>query len=355
VAVAEPARRSVISGEKILAVMPTRTCTAACRHCGSFSGPHTLETLDRSIIRDTIAQAAALDFYLVAFTGGEATLAWDALIEGLQLTRAHGMKSRLVTNGHWASSVEEAAKVVRDLREAGLDEFNISTGDEHVRFVSLDHVARAIIAALEQAYDVHVMVEYRRERLVTKDTLLSHPLLEKRGDREKIAVVESPWMPLSPRRVGRYRDGDTVDGVNVHLRGACTSVLQSYTLHPDGALSACCGLGMELIPELYTVHNSGESFLADAIADAEGDLIKLWLRYKGPEKILQWASERDPSIRWQGMYAHNCQACQRVYRDPKVAAAIRAGADEAIAEVLESVVFDEAVYPAVIRRDTSPA
>jgi len=339
--------RAISSRDKILAVMPTRTCTAACRHCGSFSSPRVKETLEPSIIRASIEQAAELGFALVAFTGGEATLAWDALLEGIALAHSLGLRTRLVTNAHWAKSPGEAATVVAALQEVGLDELNVSTGDEHVRFVDLDCVALAIATGLDFGYTMNVMVEYRKHRSVTKTVLIAHPLLHHHPHRDKIQVVESPWMPLSPERLGDYAVGEMVDGDNVHERGPCTSVLESYTVHPDGKVSACCGLGMELIEELYAGEARGSDFLANAIVDAEGDLLKLWLRYKGPEKILAWAAERDPSIKWEGMYAHNCQACQRVYRDSKVVDVILAHHEEAKSEIIESLVFDEVLYPLI--------
>ncbi|WP_144312304.1 radical SAM protein [Terriglobus saanensis] len=334
--------------------MPTRTCTAACRHCGSFSSPKVKQSLEASVIRTSIEQAAELGFALIAFTGGEATLAWDELLEGIGLAHTLGLRTRLVTNAHWAESAHAASKVVTALHAAGLDELNISTGDEHARFVPLDRVALGIATGLEHGYTVHIMVEYRQNRSITKTVLLAHPLLADHPHRERIEIVESPWMPLSPEQMGDYRNVDRVDGENVHARGPCTSVLESYTVHPDGRVSACCGLGMELIEELYAGEARGPNFLANAMADAEGDLLKLWLRYKGPEKILAWASERDPSIQWENMYAHNCQACQRVYHDPKVAATILTHYKEAEAEIIESVVFDEVLYP-LLRASALPS
>jgi len=257
------------------------------------------------------------------------------------------LRTRIVTNAHWATAPSEAARIVEALKAAGLDELNLSTGDEHVRFVALDRVALAIAAGLDQGYTVHVMVEYRKHRTIRKADVLAHPLLLNHVSRERIEVLESPWMPLSPERIGDYDAVDTVDAESVYARGPCTSVLETYTVHPDGKVSACCGLGMEIIEELYAGYADAPGFLREAVADAEADLLKLWLRYKGPEKILAWAAERDPSIQWEGMYAHNCQACHRVYRDPKVADVIMTHHAEATTEILESIVFDEVLYPAL--------
>jgi hypothetical protein len=105
---------------------------------------------------------------------------------------------------------------------------------------------------------------------------------------------------------------------------------------------------MRLIDELNVAVADGEGSLARAIDEAENDFLKLWIRYKGPEQILAWAAEKDPSIVWEGLYAHNCHACQRVYRDPRVAAVIRKHHEEVAAEVLQCAWIDERYVPSTL-------
>jgi hypothetical protein len=337
-----------LGGRKILGVMPTRSCPAACKHCGSYSSPRATGRLDDGEIHSAIAQAAALDFALVAFTGGEATLEMGNLVAGISQAHALGMRTRLVTNAHWAGTPAEARRMITTFRDCGLDEINYSTGDQHVRFIPLDNVARAIVAALDAQYTVQVMVEYFQNRTITKANLVNHRDLRDRPDRERIEITESPWMPLSPGRTGRYGPGDAVDARNVHARGGCSSILQTYTVEPEGNIAACCGLGMGSIPELYVGCTEDANSLRAAVENAESDFLKLWIRYKGPEKILAWAAARNRAIQWEGMYAHNCQACHRVYRDPEVAHTIREHYEEIVADVMESLVFDEVAYPQAV-------
>jgi hypothetical protein len=54
----------------------------------------------------------------------------------------------------------------------------------------------------------------------------------------------------------------------------------------------------------------------------------------GPEKIVAWAATKDPTIKWENMYAHRCQACMRIYRDPKVKAVIIEHIQELMAEMV---------------------
>lgn len=287
---------------------------------------------------------------MVVFTGGEATLVPDLLDDGLRLARSFGLQTRLVTNGHWATTREIAVNEVRRLAALGLDELNVSTGDEHARFVPLPSVCRAAAASIAVFGTAVVTVELRSERSITKQTVLD--ALHAEGlSMDEIAglnIIESPWMPVSPFRVETYENGHAVDRTNLSMRSGCESILQTYTVEPDGVVTACCGLGANIIPELHIGHVSDPDALAIAVERSEGDLLKLAIRYMGPEKILAWAASLDQSISWEGMYAHNCQACHRLYRDERVRSVISRHLKDIEANILAAVVFDEALYPAVI-------
>ena len=62
--------------------------------------------------------------------------------------------------------------------------------------------------------------------------------------------------------------------------------------------------------------------------------MKRWIRVEGPERILAWAADRDPSTEWEGMYAHHCQACLRLYKDEAVRTVIRDHHREKVADVV---------------------
>lgn len=343
----EDIHRSLCAKNKTLAIMPTFSCTARCRDCGSYrqSGRH--YRLNRAQITESISQAGELGFVNVVFTGGEATLMWENLLEGIRFSSFMGLKTRLVSNGHWAHSVDAARHCLEELIKNGLTEINFSTGDEHSRFIPLEFILNGIIAALELDMDAHIMIEYKAIRRIKKDSILNHPWLMSLSieKREKIKITESPWMPISPTRTGCYSKNDTIDAENVALREGCPSVLQSYCIEADGKIAACCGLGISEIPELYVGTIRGKNYLKRAVESAESDFLKIWLRYKGPEKILAWAANKNPSIRWQGLYAHNCQACQRLYKDKEVGEVIRSHHEEVMSDVIQSLWFDVYYYP----------
>jgi len=323
---------------KTLSVMPTQRCTAECLHCGTLSSPRARTALSREHVLAAIDQAAALaDYRVVVFTGGEATLAWPTLVAGIRRAHDHGLVTRLVTNGHWARSSAAARRRTGELRSAGLDEINFSTGDQHQRFVALERVIAGIRAAYEEGITtIALMIESVAERTITRHSVIEHPDYQAfvaEYPEARLLITESPWMPLDERQISRYGEAAVANDANLASRSGCDSVLSTTTLQPDGSITACCGLGVRTIPEL-TVGHLDDITIGEADRRAGDDFLKRWLRVEGPEHILHWAARHDQSIDWQNQYAHRCQACLRVYRDPSVRAVIREFHQEKHADVL---------------------
>jgi pyruvate-formate lyase-activating enzyme len=339
--------KGIFLGPKTLSIMPTYTCPAACTHCASMSSPSVKDSLSLETILSAIDQAKALGFYNVVFTGGEATLHWKDLLTAIRYATDLQLPTRVVSNAHWATSARTADLKLGQMLDAGLTEINYSTGDEHARFIPLERIVHACLAGVRREFKVWVMVELREQRTVTAATVLEHPLIAAlpAEQKELIEVAESPWMPLDPNVLERYPPGVAGNKLNFKSHMACNNVLQTYTVQADGLVGACCGIGMRKIPELNVATIRDPDFLVHAVEEAESDFLKLWIHYKGPEQILAWAAAINPSIRWENMYAHRCQACARLYRDETVKQVVREHYDEMIAQVLQTAWLDEHYIP----------
>ena len=277
---------------------------------------------------------------------------WDDLLASIRLARDLRFPVRLVTNAHWARDRTVAAAKLDLLIEAGLSEINYSTGDEHVRFVPLEHVVNAIVAACERSFRVHVMIELRGQSSLGEDDVRRHPRVEALTAEQLkwLAVSPSPWMPLNHETVDNYPEDLATTRRNLASRGGCASVLRDYTLQADGRVGACCGLGLRLIPELNVATVKQRDFLRAAIAESEEDFLKLWIHYQGPERIVAWAASKNPSIEWEGFYAHRCQACHRLYKDDAIRAVVRDHWREVVGEVVQCAWLDEVFVPEALSR-----
>jgi hypothetical protein len=317
--------------------MPTFKCNAACKHCGTCSTPKDNTFLDVEQMLRSIGQAVDCGYKVVVFTGGEATLAEEHLLRGIEYAASRGVCTRLVTNGWWANDEESADAMIAKLIGAGLVEINFSTGDQHARFVPVENVLRACRAAARIPMVTNIItVELVEDRLVRESTIRQHPMFKAiLADYPKsgVKLKQSPWMPLSPQRFSKYPDGVATTSKTLPLRTGCTSCLGTTTILSNGQIGACCGIGMRLIPELQ-VGNIASTSIAEADAIMNNDFLKKWIRVEGPEKILAWAATHDPEIKWEGMYAHHCQACVRLYRDPRVRKVILEHHQEKMADVV---------------------
>ncbi|RBL08139.1 radical SAM protein [Xanthomonas oryzae] len=331
---------SIVSQPKTLSIMLTYACPAECRDCGTLSSPRSKEQIGIEQAKRYMNEVHEMgDFQVVVFTGGEATLRWKDLVEGIRHASGLGLTARLVTNAHWANRVDTTSTKLSELVAAGLTEINFSTGDEHARFISLDRVALATKVALEFGLRVCVMIEQRADRTVTQEMFEAHQLVSgiAKQDRHRLSIVESPWMPLDPLEKADYES--LLSRGEEGIDRPCTNVLSTYTIQADGRIGACCGLGMRQIDELNIGHIGDQLQVVRSLA--ESDVIKLAIRYLGPEYLLRWSEKWLPDLNWRDMYAHHCQACARVYSDSAVKDVLMANLDDLKERIRAVVLFDE--------------
>jgi hypothetical protein len=284
-----------------------------------------------------IDQAIQNGYKSVVFTGGEPTLSGEDLIFAIKRAASAGLNTRVVTNAWWAMDEESALRHALSFVSAGLREINFSTGDQHAAFVPLQNVLRACRACLHAGLrSISIMVETVKTRGVTAESLTDDPDFKRllvQFPSARLHVLESPWMPMSPYKTSTYQGGMVANRANVASRPGCNSCLSTTTVQADGRIAACCGLGMRTIPELQIGHIE-KNTLTDADGVAADDFLKRWIRIEGPERILAWAAEHDEDIQWENMYAHRCQACLRLYKDPRVRAVIKQHHREKISDIV---------------------
>lgn len=274
---------------------------------------------------------------LVVFSGGECFLLGEDLDAAIGHAHRLGLATRCVTNGYWASSLEAALRRLKKLRDVGLTEINFSTGDNHAEYVAVENVLHGARAAKDLGIDVAIMVELSGKRTLTKKTLLAHPLYEEYFaglPDDAVVSQESPWIAMDPEAPPvDYSEEQLVNSSNVKFRRGCDSVLSTIVATPQRDLKACCGITSEQIPEMR-LGSLDEKTMPEMYACAGNDFLKLWIASDGPERILDWAAGKDPSIDWENRFSHQCDACKFLYQDERVRTAIRNHYQEVVPDVL---------------------
>lgn len=316
-------------------ILTTNKCTAVCRHCATNSGPNRKDMLTWDKLEPILRQLfAETKLSVIVFSGGESTLLGEDLLKALRLCKEHKIITRLVTNVFWATSPEAAEAKLKELREAGLNELNISTDDYHLPYISLQKVRYAFDAArkldfmtvalcnaygpeswltperinqefgnggqMAHRYDANgrAMVHERKqgETLV----LLSNGLSMKLG-RGKEGIEESEVVGTTLAQLYEFAEGI----------GGCPWALRSSTVSSKGHYVACCGFEVEDNP-ILDYGDLAKQPLSELLDRADNDLITNMISIYGPVTLMKILKEIAPDeVSFpRPSYRGYCEVCE---------------------------------------------
>ena len=133
-------------------------CVYECDHCFVFSGPRRTDVFTLAKFKDVLAQAKNVpSIDSVFFEGGEPILYYSLLREGIRLARRNGFDCGIVTNGYWATSLEDAKLVLKPLVEAGLSLVQVSSDEFHGDEASQELAKTACDAAASLGCDASLI------------------------------------------------------------------------------------------------------------------------------------------------------------------------------------------------------
>lgn len=105
----------------------TYRCTSSCGHCFVWGSPDQQGTFTLEGVRAVLAQARALGtIEWIYFEGGEPFLFYPILVAGVREAAALGFQVGVVTNGFWATALEDAAAWLQPLA-GSLQQLSVST------------------------------------------------------------------------------------------------------------------------------------------------------------------------------------------------------------------------------------
>jgi MoaA/NifB/PqqE/SkfB family radical SAM enzyme len=92
-----------------LHILLTHRCLLECDHCFVWGSPQQSGAMSLSDLLRVLDQARQVpSIRSIYFEGGEPFLFYPLLVEGVRAAAEHGFSVGLVTNGYWATTVEDA-------------------------------------------------------------------------------------------------------------------------------------------------------------------------------------------------------------------------------------------------------
>lgn len=300
------------------AILLTYRCNAECDECCFECSPdRNSPKFDIEKIKEFIDQISKKDgIQLLVWSGGECFLEYQTLTLGIDYAKKKGFNSRCVSNAFWASSIEQATKKLLPLKQSGLVELNFSTGDSHQKFVPIERVMNAIVAALQLGMKVFIAVESTSSSKFKPQDILENELyvnnIRGRELEKSFSIEPTVWVS--------FHDNNNYDyGEIIGNSGGCEGIFDTISIEPSFGLMGCCGITSNHIQELHlgkiSEGNVYERYLAQ-----QDDFLKLWIFTEGPEVIVKQASE------WLGVDApkfyHKCLYCAYLYQSNEIRSAI---------------------------------
>ncbi|MCC6994144.1 MAG: radical SAM protein [Deltaproteobacteria bacterium] len=316
-----------------LTVLTTSKCTAACRHCCMNSSPERADTLSWPQLESSLTQAFAELAHLevIIFAGGEPLLLGQDLLAAIRLCKRHGVVTRIVTNAYWATSREHARFKLRELKEAGLDEVNISTDDYHLPWIPLDAVRHAYEEAIALEFSAVVLAncfgpettltpERVKRELGAQPNLHLHlndagGVIEHKAHNGKTLVVlaNTPVQRLGrgERELATSELGAAhpdLDALGEEV-GGCPWAIKAAAISARGHFVSCCGFEVEDNP-ILDYGDLARTPLAELLDKADNDLASNMIAIIGPIRIMNMLQELCPDeVSFPGNYRTYCEVC----------------------------------------------
>jgi len=131
-----------------LHLLLTYQCTFECDHCFVFGSPSQCGTLTLAQIRQILQQAREAGVSSIYFEGGEPSLYYATLLAGVREATKMGFKVGVVSNGYWATSLEDAIEFLRPFTGL-LEDLSISNDQYHYSEEQSQQARNAVAAANE--------------------------------------------------------------------------------------------------------------------------------------------------------------------------------------------------------------
>ncbi|WP_297503694.1 radical SAM protein [Thermococcus sp.] len=295
----------------------TYKCNYNCAHCSLSANSKKDIELPISVIRRFLEEGKKLGFRVAVFTGGEPTLKWDKLLKSIQYAKDLGYATRVVSNGWWGFSYENAYKMLFQMKKSGLDEVNISFDDYHVSSfrqlwkmepLYVLHIAKA---SLDLNLRLGIAVIEYENSIITREfitKLLSWYLGRSYETiKENVVIVNDV-----PARAGRGKElpNEILPERELPVSG-CEDIGTTYGIHPDGRITVCCGHAI-FESNAYDIGNWKENgiTLKEAINNTSKNIIYWWLYAQGPKRILKKLGINEKTT-------HICDACKILMVDHK--------------------------------------
>lgn len=266
--------------------------------------------MEQSKIYEYISEAVRTfpSIDIVVFTGGECFLLGDKLTEIVRHVGSLNKMTRVVSNGYWAISYEEAIRRLEPIVSAGLTEINFSTGDNHQKYVPFKHIENGLRASYDLGIrSMCVSVESPPNTSFKCSEIEDNIVLEPMIREGSLMVINAAWMSFN-----KQGKPDPHNYIRCDTHNPCRNIFEGIVINPYSQMLSCCGITVEYNPYLKLGSIDGNS-MSELYYNQCNDLFKFWLHVDGPAFIYDLVMEARGIEKTT--FPHDCAYCIELVRD----------------------------------------
>lgn len=300
-------------------LITTNKCTAKCKDCCFGCNPNQNDRMSLQQMKDYILNSM---FYysnikLLVLTGGECFTLGKDLEKIVKFGKEMELSVRVVTNCFWAVSFKRAYKKLKKMKECGLTEFNISTGDEHQKWVPYDNIVYAVVAVIKLDITTVINVESNVTHSFTSEIIKNDVRIKPYYDKfknQKLFILDGIWMAFT-KSTQQEMETKKQNSTYSYSKKRCTSLFSTISINTQEVMHACCGLTSEN-NQYMILGNINKKSINEIYEYQFNDFIKIWLYTEGPFAILNFIKANGGTLKNQNyLDSHMCEQCALLFEN----------------------------------------
>ncbi len=219
------------TAEKICLIY-TLKCNASCGHCITKSNISRNEKIDFETAKNIIKAAPRYNKKVIIFSGGEAMLFFDEIIELSKFASSYGIDVMIETNGYWALNSTVTQNKLELLKTNGLKTIFVSYDYFHSKYIPYENI-KSIVRACNDL-DIKCEIMFTNSTYPKEDEAILSSF-----KKEKLPYYEDDLLPF-----GNACDMFLgVDKKSIKQLNNCDSFATTFL--PNGDVFACCNINDE--------------------------------------------------------------------------------------------------------------
>lgn len=289
---------------KRVIIAPHMRCNATCAHCCVSSNPRDNRKLSDEVVYRLVDEAIAnSSVEVISFTGGEALLRRNFILDLIKRVTKGNKKSTLVSNGFWAVTPKVALLRLTELRDAGLSLLTLSADTFHLPYIPLKRIEN-ILEVLPEVPGIKINLNMCESKSNNADIIL-----DQLGDAIKeIPVTRFPITPVGA--------ASTLPNDEVIYKALSTDALRcpGYTLlfSSDDRVYPCCSTG--IMNSALSIGRASELTIESAAKRIEKNLLFYIISQKGFSWIVdQFRSMGVEKFQKPFKVVDACDLCRHIF------------------------------------------